>query len=150
MNPIPVSSKYLEHGKKFEPVALIEYEKFMFNRGTPVMVLPCGLVVSRGCPILGATLDANVVDFGCSDYFGIAEVKCQYTKYHVTLLDACRDAKFFMEQTGVSEFKLKEDHPYYAQAQGQMAVTGARWCGFIVYTAKGIYVQVLTLLSGLY
>ena len=31
MNPTPVSSKYLEHGKKFEPVALMEYEKFMFN-----------------------------------------------------------------------------------------------------------------------
>lgn len=46
-----------------------------------------------------------------------------------------------MEQTGVSECKLKEDHPYYAQVQGQMAVTGARWCDFIVYTSKGIYIQ---------
>ena len=36
---------------------------------------------------------------------------------------------------------MKEDHPYYAQVQGQMAVTGARWCDFIVYTSKGIYVQ---------
>ena len=26
MNPIPVSSKYLEHGKKFESVALMECE----------------------------------------------------------------------------------------------------------------------------
>ena len=141
MNPTPVSSKYLEHGKKFEPVALMEYEKFMFNRGTPVKVLPCGLVVSKGCPILGATPDARVVDFGCTDYFGIAEVKCPYTKYHVTPLDACTDAKFFMEQTGVSECKLKEDHSYYAQVQGQMAVTGARWCDLIVYTSKGIYIQ---------
>ena len=64
-----------------------------------------------------------------------------YTKHHVTPLDACTDAKFFMEQTGVSECKLKEDHPYYAQVQGQMAVTGARWCDFIVYTSKGIYIQ---------
>ena len=46
-----------------------------------------------------------------------------------------------MEKRGVSNCKLKEDHPYYAQVQGQMAVTGARWLDFIVYTSKGIYVQ---------
>ncbi|KAL9967600.1 hypothetical protein ACROYT_G025862 [Oculina patagonica] len=141
INPTPVSSKYLEHGKKFEPVALMEYEKFMFNRRTPVKVLPCGLVVSKGCPILGATPDAKIIDFGCTDYFGIAEVKCPYTKFQVTPLDASTDEKFFMEQTGVADCKLKEDHPYYAQVQGQMAVTGAQWCDFIVYTSKGIYVQ---------
>ena len=87
------------------------------------------------------TPDARVVDFGCVDYFGIAEVKCPYTKYHVTPLDACTDAKFFMEQIGACKCKLKEDHQYYAQVQGQMAVTGARLCDFIVFTSKGIYVQ---------
>ena len=76
-----------------------------------VKVLPCGLVVSRECPILGATLNAQVFDFGCVDYFGIAEVKCLYTKYRVTPLDACTDAKFFMEQIGASECKLKEKPP---------------------------------------
>ena len=138
MNPTPVSSKYLEHGKKFEPVALMEYEKIMFNRGTPVKVMPCAVVVSKGCPILGVIPDARVVDFGCTDYFGIAEVKRPYTKYHVTPTFAYTDAKLFMEQTGVSECKLKEDYSYYVQVQGQMTVTGARWCGFIVYTSKGI------------
>lgn len=29
INPKPVSSKYLEHGKKFKPIALMGYEKFM-------------------------------------------------------------------------------------------------------------------------
>ena len=111
MNPTPVSSKYLEHGQKYEPVALMEYEKFMFNRRTPVKVLPCGLVMSRECPILGATLNAQVFDLGCVDYFRIAEVKCLYTKYHVTPLDACTDAKFFMEQISASECKLKEKPP---------------------------------------
>ncbi|KAL9964687.1 hypothetical protein ACROYT_G028362 [Oculina patagonica] len=32
INPTPVSLKYLEQGQKFEPVVLMEYEKFMFNR----------------------------------------------------------------------------------------------------------------------
>ncbi|RMX61549.1 hypothetical protein pdam_00013725, partial [Pocillopora damicornis] len=30
-----------------------------------VKVLPCGLVVSRECPILGATLNAQIFDFAC-------------------------------------------------------------------------------------
>ena len=59
----------------------------------------------------------------------------------MTPLDACSDPKFFMGKTRDAECKLKEDHPYYAQVQGQMAVTGARWCDFIVYTSKGLYVQ---------
>ena len=41
-------------------------------------------------------------------------------------------------------WKKQVDHPYYAQVQGQMAVTGARWCDFIVYTSRGLYVQRIT------
>lgn len=89
----------------------MEYEKYMLHRRTPVKVLPSGLVVSKGCPILGATPDARVVDFG------IAEVKCPYTKRHVTPLDACTDEKFFMKKTGDNKCQLKEDHPYYAKCR---------------------------------
>ena len=116
----------------------------MCNRRTPVKVLPSGFIVSKGSPVIGATPDARVVDFGCTDHFGIAEVKCPYTKHQVTPLDACSDTKFFMEKTSDTECKLKVDHPYYAQVQGQMAVTGARWCDFIVYTSRGLYVQRIT------
>ena len=130
--------------KKFEPVALREYKKLMCNRRTPVKVLPSGFVVSKASPVIGATPDARVVDFSCTDHFGTAEVKCLYTKHQVTPLDACSDAKFCMEKTNDTESKLKVDHPYYAQVQGQMAVTGARWCDFIVYTSRGLYVQRIT------
>lgn len=97
-NPTPVYSKYLEHGKKFEPIALMHYGKCMCNRKTPLKIHPCGLVVSKGSPITGATPAAKVIDFGCTDHFGIAEVKCPYTKYHVTRLDASTDPTFFMEK----------------------------------------------------
>ena len=97
----------------------------MTSRRTPVKVLPCGFVVSQGIPIIGATPDARVIDFRCMDHFGLAEVKCPYTRHYVTPLDACSDPKFFMEKTTDTECKLKKDHPYYAQIQEQMAVTGA-------------------------
>ena len=35
---------------------------------------------------------------------------------------------------------------YYAQVQGQIGVTGAKWCDFITYTSKGIYIEKLHLI----
>ena len=60
----------------YEPIALQQYEKFMFNRKTPVAVLKSGFVVSKSCPVPGASPDAKVFDFGCSLCFGLAVVKC--------------------------------------------------------------------------
>ena len=141
MHPKPFTSKYIAHGMKSEPVALQEYEKFMFNRKTPVAVLKSGFVVSQAFPVLGASPDAIVIDFGCSICFGLAEVKCPHTKFHVTPLEACSDPNFFMEKISDTKCRLKRDHAYYAQVQGQMGVTGSKWCYFIVYTSKGIYIE---------
>ena len=30
---------------------------------------------------------------------------------------------------------------YYAHVQGQMGITGSKWCDFIVYSSKGLYVE---------
>lgn len=67
--------------------------------------------------------DAKVVDFGCSLCFGLAEVKCPYTKFHVTPLESCSDPTFFMEKVSDTKCKLKRDHPYYAQVQAQLGIT---------------------------
>ena len=125
MHPKPFTSKYVAHGMKYEPIALSEYEKLMFNRKTPVAVLKSGLVVSEAFPVLGASPDAKVIDFGCSICFGLAEVKCPHTKFHVTPLEACSDPNFFMEKISDTQCRLKRDHAYYGQVQGQMGVTGA-------------------------
>jgi len=37
--------------------------------------------------------------------------------------------------------KLKQDHHYYLQIQGQMAITGATCCDFVIYTKKGLSVE---------
>ena len=141
MHPKPFSSKYVAHGIKYEPIALQEYQKFMFNNKTLVTVLRSGFVVSKSCPVLGASPDARIIDKGCSICFGLGEVKCPYTKFHVTPLEACSDPNFFMEKGNDNECRLKRDHEYYTQVQGQMGVTGAQWCDFIVYTSKGLYVE---------
>ena len=140
INPKPFTSRYVEHGLKYEPIALQEYEKIMFTRKTPVKVLKSGFVVCLDIPFLGASPDGRVVDFGCQNHFGLAEVKCPETKFQVTPLEACQDPSFFCEAVN-GHCKLKRNHAYYTQVQGQMGCSGASWCDFIVYTKKGISVE---------
>ena len=66
---------------------------------------------------MGCSPDGRVVDFGCSDHFGLAEAKCPETKFQVTLLDACQDPNFFCEAVN-GQRKLKKNHAYYTQVQG--------------------------------
>ena len=87
----------------------------MFNRKTPVAVLKSGFLVSQAFPVLGASPDAKVIDFGCSVSFSLAEVKCPHTKFHMTPLEACSDPNFFMEKISDTKCRLKRDHAYYAQ-----------------------------------
>ena len=37
--------------------------------------------------------------------------------------------------------RLKQNHAYYAQVQGQMGCTGVQWCDFVVYTKKGMSIK---------
>ena len=141
MHPKPFTSKYVQHGIKYEPVALHEYEKFMKNRNSPVVVLKCGLIVCEGNSILAATPDAKVIDVGCVKPFDLAEVKCPQTKFHVTPLDACSDTNFCLQRDSDDKCKLKRSHSYYKQVQGQMGIAGAQWCDFIVYTEKVLHVE---------
>ena len=46
----------------------------------------------------------------------------------------------YLEMSGGSE-RLKENHAYFDQVQGQMAITKRNWCYFYVYTQKGQYIE---------
>ena len=59
----------------------------MFATRNPVKVLKSGLVVSMACPIFAASPEGKVVDHSCSKLFGLVEVKCPFSKFHVSSLD---------------------------------------------------------------
>ena len=40
-----------------------------------------GLAVCLDSPYFGASPDSKVIDGGCSDRFGLAEIKCPQTNY---------------------------------------------------------------------
>ena len=134
------SSAAVEHGKKYEPVALKEYEKYIGKLGRPVKALNSGLFISPKIPILGCSPDAKVIDLSCTDRFGLGEVKCPSSKFHVTPLEACDDPTFFMENT--EEWKAlfkKRDMCTTIKFKGSWAFQ--EQSDFIVYTSKGMSVE---------
>ena len=105
----------------------------------------CGFVICKEHQFLGVSPDAVVHDPSCKDSFGLAEVKCPYSSSHLTPVEACKAGNFFceleMNSDGQERLRSKRGHPYYAQVQGQMAITGRKWCNFIIYTEKGINIE---------
>lgn len=140
LHPKLFSSRYTAHGNRYEPVALMEYQKYMFSTGRCIEILKCGLVVCMELPILGASPDGKVIDSGCTKQYGLVEVKCPASKFTVTPLDACSDPGFFLEKVNEKPV-LKRNHNYYAQVQGQLGVTQLPWCDFVVYTSKGMSIE---------
>ena len=80
---------------------------------------------------LGASPDRLV--FGTKrDNYGLLEVKCPLKYFKKPLMKACQDKNFCCVMVNGS-IKLKPQHAYFYQVQGQMAITGMTWCNFIVW-----------------
>lgn len=135
-----VRAPALQYGKKHESTAKEEY----LREKEGAHLHECGLVIHREMPFLGASPDAVVCMDGES---GIIEVKCPYTARAMTVEEACTSIpKFFLSQDPeTKEIKLKENHLHYAQVQGQLLITGAYFCDFVVYTSKDLFIQRITL-----
>ena len=110
----------------------------------PIQVFKNGLVAYKKEPVLACSPDGKVIDTGCTKPFGLLEVKCPETKFLVTPSEACTDSNFCCENID-GKCKLIVGHPYYAQVQGQMGITGAEWCDFVVFTKKGMSVERIAL-----
>ena len=137
------SSPATEWSNAHEQTALKQYEKLQREDGhCDLYVCPSGFVVCEDYPFLGASPDSVVYDPSVSNSFGLAEVKCPYSCRSMTSEEACTHSNFFctLDQT-TNKPKLKKNHPYYCQVQGQMGVTKRQWCDFIVYTEKGMSIE---------
>ena len=109
-----------------------------------VGVTEAGLHVNHKIPFLGTSVDGVVDCPTCG--LGIVEIKCPYgTKQNkwrnMTVTNCCTDSNFCCELDSSNNISLKKNHSYYYQIIGQMALTSAKYCDFVVYTRKGINVQ---------
>lgn len=128
-----INSKSTSYGQANEKNA-----KRLYINKTKRHLHVVGLVINPMFPFLGATPDASVCDDGET---GIMEVKCPYSARDMTIPEAVRDIKDFFLTADGRQCKLKQSHKHYYQVQGQLLVTGAPFCDFVVFTKHDMYIE---------
>lgn len=131
----------LDYGRNIEEEARKQYIAYQNQNGHPgLFVAPSGFFIHPSYTYLGATPDGSVYDPSSSQPYGFLEIKCSFKYQDLEPKEAAQKPDFWSTINN-NEVKLKENHVYYSQVQGQMAVGGRPWCDFCTHTKKGIAVQ---------
>lgn len=117
----------IQHGKKFETHAKKKAEIFIANK-----IEKCGLFVSLSCPYLAASPDGIVAQNT------LVEVKCPLSAKNKIISPETVNCLYLCHKEGI--FKLKTNHNYYYQIQGQMLCAEKTNCLFIIYTIRDILI----------
>lgn len=141
-----VSSQALEWGRSHEAQAIEAYKQKQKAAGNDGMtVCKAGFHICEQYPFLGASPDGCIHDPKSEYKFGVLEVKCPYKYRHKTISDSATNSDFCLmlvqKGNGQQSMELKDSHAYYAQVQGQLAITGGQFCDFVVYTTKDLFIQ---------
>lgn len=137
IEPKQFVSSSTEYGKRMESIALEKYKAYKNDQS--ITVCSAGFVIYKEKPYLGATPDGYIHDPNRKEQYGLIEIKCPYKYRNETPEDACLTSDFcstIYTQAGTRTIKLKQKLLYYSQVQGQLAITGRRWCDFVIYTNK--------------
>lgn len=132
------SNKHMKWGLSHEPAAKRLYEKKMNKSHGHIIIQPCGLIIDKDKPFLASSPDGLVKCTHCQPCQGLLEIKCPSVHRQKTPEEACCDKNFFCEIVNVS---LKRSHNYYYQIQGQLGISGRKWCDCVVWTLKGMSVE---------
>ena len=128
LHPPKLATVAINYGKTYESIAI---KKFEVERNLNVQ--KCGLFVNPDFPFLGASPDGRV------NNETLIEVKCPYSGRDNFIIPGKMFP--FLAYNEDNTIHLKESHNYYYQIMGQLAVTKCRYCFFIVYTTKELFVQ---------
>lgn len=132
-----------EWGIRNEDTAIKVYADTQRQSGhDELVVCPSGFIIDTKHAFLGATPDGAVYDPLSDNPYGFLEVKCPYSLKDKTPQQACSSPGFCCTLDGDQQsLHLRENHLYYSQVQGQMAIGHRPWCDFVIYTTKGISVE---------
>lgn len=115
------------YGKEKEDEAVKE-----FSNETGLCVVKCGLFVDKNKSFLAASPD------GLINEDSIIEVKCPYKIAEITPTEGIEMKKIDCCILHNNKLKLKRNHDYYYQVQGQLQITRRKYCYFVVWSPKGL------------
>ena len=115
-------------------------KKKMKRTGHPdIQVRRCGLILHPAYEYLGASPDGQVFDPASTNgSHGQLEIKCPFAAYErdLTPEEAC-ELPSFCAALGVNgRPELCEEHPYYYQVQGQLAISEPAWHGVTLFSGQ--------------
>jgi hypothetical protein len=135
--------KSLNHGNKMETKARQDYARWHMKKCGGVSIEDRGLVVSQDLPFIGASIDGSVQCPKCGN--GIVELKCPYgtkqQQWRNMTPEVCAESPNFCCTLQDGKLKLKKEHQYMYQVQGQMGVCQQSWVDFVIWTKRGISVE---------
>ena len=134
--------KAVAHGQRHDADGVEAYKATKRSRNEDVAVHPCGLVLHTQYRFLGASPDGLVLDNSSSPRLGLLEVKCPQAafKKSLSVTEACSDPSFCCELVDGTP-SLRGNHAYYFQVQGQMAISGVKWCDFFVWIGLSSHLE---------
>jgi hypothetical protein len=129
LSPPILTGNAVNHGLVKEEDAI---QKFVLTTGK--QVAKCGLFVDRVHSFLAATPDGVVA---VED--ALVEVKCPYNGRRSKI---AKGKMFpFLEQLQDGELRLRRNHSYHFQVQGQMKICRKQFCYFVVFTNCDLLVE---------
>ena len=126
----------LKYGRSFEPVAMDNYLVLVKPQHENLTFRECGLFVHLENAYLGASPDL-LVDCSCCGA-GLLEIKCPYSIAYENPSHANLN---YLQLKDDGTTTLKQNHAYFAQIQGQLAITNRRYCDFFVYTHRRYFLE---------
>ena len=126
---------HTKNGLKEEIVTKQEYKKLK-----SVNVMDIGFIISETDNFLGASADGKVVLQ--NGQIGLVEIKNLLHNKPIDLNEAAKRIKSFCLQETDSGLKLKNNHTYYFQIQGQMNIINLPWVDFIVRTLNPYQIHI--------
>lgn len=112
--------------------------KKMYINKTKSHLHDIGLVVNPAFQFLGASPNAVVCNGSESS---ILEVKCPYSARDLTIMEAAENIKGFCLENKSGNVKLMKNYKQYYQVQGQLLITDAPYCNFVVYIRHDLYIK---------
>ena len=114
-----------------------------------MMVEECGLTLLEAKSFVGASSDDFVTCLnGDTNTKGCLEVKCPFSIEGKTVAHLTPDKiatefgrKFYLVHNEDGELRLRQDHIYYAQVQGEMNILNVEWCDFVVFSGGVVHVD---------
>ena len=131
----------LKYGRVMEAEAVSEFLGTFKETHQKVSAFDCGIFICKDRPFIGGSPD-QILECKCCGKFCL-EIKCPFSIRDKSPIDAENGLKY-LELNDANQLSLKRNHAYYTQCQIQMAVTGIPKSYFVVWTAHGLFTEMIT------